>query len=1739
MSTAAAPPAAPAAPVASTAPAFGLRPTHNLSPARANGFPSFSGFTQPVAQKYAPAASSPLKPRPQNRNSAYDDAPSDGDVFSDRLSTGEWEIASPNKDIRHSRSSEWLKRISRSTGNTASTESDDEDEKLRLPADHPRNTGNEVVRSPSGAAKGLTTITSPSNTSLTPRTEDSYAGQFPPPPTMPSGYSPAAVQQQAYANGQAANPSPQRHSAPPPPRPQPWPAQASPKQTSPEVEQSRLSDPLIDPFGVQHSRNSALLAASTGGMVMLPPSGGNYQLGKGPGEEGSKKRRPQSYVPPRTSQASSSHSAQPDFSRATSRPWTNSPSPVEGSASPTTSNSHTREAPKRRGHVRRHSDGDVLLSRQGTLFHPAADEARSAQELEVMLGKPRSRRLSANRLLPAPDAPYEDKVRLEASKKSKARVELDVVLERECVIEGGELRGRLEVVVRGGKRTKDLRVGAGKIRVLGFEEMPGHGSSTVRHIFYQHQYYLPVFQDNANGPRSSLFGSGTDEEGFRLANEGTHAIPFSVPLPLGGGAKGAYSTPGGKGPTIRYVVVASVKLHIPTKNKRAIAHFYRPVVILPYHNPAVALGPLRSPLFAQTTGTLGWALGGEKGRVNLVATLGRQIWVAGQRVWAEITVENNSNKKITKYSAAIIQTVETWGVGVKGGKPTISTARNKISEETVEADFMDVGSGHVTGKGWWTGLEPGESNRWDISVPIPTGYLSIPRSRFIEVSYVLRVTINNNIYVDVPLELINFLSVDPPPMPSDVRRAMNRLPVVTKSPLPAGAAVPIAGPPRENQVYGVDALGISYVRQHVRDDSAGNMSAARTSSTTLHIDNIAGPLATVQSGYAGADLSPRPPSPGSTYSNERGAASAVPSLTRAKQLTAEHRTLSESGHSIDDEERNHVAVEANRREGRQQSLAALEADEDETEWLSTRNSSSTQDANSSGSHEDRSKAADGFHDAENRGEHDDAEESGEKTPVVTPTPAFRSNFLPHISEAEEEDDDMLEEVMSSVNGDNLAGKFYDDDDRDEMSSDLAPQTPTLHRQSPLLDLPSPRLAQDEAPPRRSLEDRLASAVGRPLPASPVTSTSTHGGHLVPPELPAARERERPKSVDYAEPIYIGDLNQEFDHDPGYDADIMSEGHSTVGGLPSPRSFGGRREGMKHSLSLPLASARDAVPLLPSPGSARDIHWGPQFRSVSGVSASNLWVDVEPSVKSPSAMTFGAQSQPNSQPSSWSGHSPNAPQQATMAQGPEVPTESHLHRDHEHRNLSAMATEIQRDNEMRNLAAAAAGDNEDYGSEEELAPPNLTGLRSVFTGSSGNASSSVQSFVTAHSGPAEEDQDMPPLAPASESASSDDHATIESPTIPSAPTYSSTPPVYTLPLPAPPDGTKRSSMTVPDRFRPAPPPAPLSEDSHDSHYAPSMASTAHGSEVLPNIKNKIAALESREDALRKFTVASSIGLEPPTPPAASSATPVSKRRSYTAALGSPRSGALSPRSPGPRQTRSPQFGLDELSDASTSAYVARHVYAESIDMAALSTPTTPTGPKWQHRAAPSWDNSTSEDISSSASKLLSRALSSSSTRTTSTTATDVELALSSPGRSPVIGPRGPRQPGWTKTGVASTALAALAAESYGSDSKGPEPSFSIPRPSYSPSPGQTPTKAPSPLPLINSESASLESVSMMSHGLHPAVTEPLSAQSTGSNSFGNTGWNGGSMRLPPLGGVVGGRSPNWTEMDSDVQKKRIP
>lgn len=108
--------------------------------------------------------------------------------------------------------------------------------------------------------------------------------------------------------------------------------------------------------------------------------------------------------------------------------------------------------------------------------------------------------------------------------------------------------------------------------------------------------------------------------------------------------------------------------------------------------------------------------------------------------------------------------------------------------------------------------------------------MTIRRTRLIEVTYTLRVTVNGSIYVDVPINLINFLSIDPPPMPGDAFR----------TPVPRAVATNVGGvnhPPSRLQPV------------RMASDNSLNSAGhpARASSTTLHIDAL------LQAGRARAD----------------------------------------------------------------------------------------------------------------------------------------------------------------------------------------------------------------------------------------------------------------------------------------------------------------------------------------------------------------------------------------------------------------------------------------------------------------------------------------------------------------------------------------------------------------------------------------------------------------------------------------------------------------------------------------------------------------------------------------------------------------------------------------------------------------------------------------------------------------------------------------------------------------------
>lgn len=124
---------------------------------------------------------------------------------------------------------------------------------------------------------------------------------------------------------------------------------------------------------------------------------------------------------------------------------------------------------------------NVSLDRHPTLLTRDASPQRNAAELKTILGSAASGKLHANatvappsgsarikkRVLPVPTAPAP--VALEQA-KSRARVELDILLESIVYVEGGYISGLLVIRIRKARKGEgEIWLADGKVRIVGLE----------------------------------------------------------------------------------------------------------------------------------------------------------------------------------------------------------------------------------------------------------------------------------------------------------------------------------------------------------------------------------------------------------------------------------------------------------------------------------------------------------------------------------------------------------------------------------------------------------------------------------------------------------------------------------------------------------------------------------------------------------------------------------------------------------------------------------------------------------------------------------------------------------------------------------------------------------------------------------------------------------------------------------------------------------------------------------------------------------------------------------------------------------------------------------------------------------------------------------------------------------------------------------------------------------------------
>ncbi|KAG8921447.1 hypothetical protein FRC01_000251 [Tulasnella sp. 417] len=407
------------------------------------------------------------------------------------------------------------------------------------------------------------------------------------------------------------------------------------------------------------------------------------------------------------------------------------------------------------------------LARSGTLFSNDASASRKSAELKTLLGGS-SHKLPSKATIPAPyseSASTSDipgVVALEKA-KSKARVEVDIELESETIVEGGYLRGKMEVTIRKpGKNESPIWIGGGKLRILPHND--------IRYTFYQCAEALGSITSASH----HLFTSAPDEEGFCQAREGTHILPFAMKIPISGTAKGALQTKSGA--MVRYIAMGSIKIKDQGSPVKSIAHFYRHVEIHPFLGQAV-LSPADQPLRTSTAQTL--FMGGS-GKLQIAATLHRRIWVAGQRCYVHVTLNNETTKKVKTLTFTLVRTTTRFQPKAEldarsplaGEDADIDACETSTSIKLVAQCTLEMGQkgerGCVTAKGFWTGVEPGRLVELSHFMHVPSDALSISRGRLIEVDYMLRISagtgpLSSDVTVQLPIRIINFLSIDPPP----------------------------------------------------------------------------------------------------------------------------------------------------------------------------------------------------------------------------------------------------------------------------------------------------------------------------------------------------------------------------------------------------------------------------------------------------------------------------------------------------------------------------------------------------------------------------------------------------------------------------------------------------------------------------------------------------------------------------------------------------------------------------------------------------------------------------------------------------------------------------------------------------------------------------------------------------------------------------------------------------------------
>lgn len=210
------------------------------------------------------------------------------------------------------------------------------------------------------------------------------------------------------------------------------------------------------------------------------------------------------------------------------------------------------------------------LRRHRTLLSAESSPAKQATELKSLLGNANAKIKSGTSIVFSPTIPppgtsprtsslISQPLTLEKA-KSRARVEVDLLLSCDTFVQGQSISGQLVIrIPKRSKKKSPVLMKDGKLRIIGYECL---AEGAHRHVFYQCSQRM----EDVSYASDQIYFDGPeqgDEEGYRSCREGHHVFPFEMSLPVkqeGGNAKGTVDV---QGVAVRYITMMCESISLP------------------------------------------------------------------------------------------------------------------------------------------------------------------------------------------------------------------------------------------------------------------------------------------------------------------------------------------------------------------------------------------------------------------------------------------------------------------------------------------------------------------------------------------------------------------------------------------------------------------------------------------------------------------------------------------------------------------------------------------------------------------------------------------------------------------------------------------------------------------------------------------------------------------------------------------------------------------------------------------------------------------------------------------------------------------------------------------------------------------------------------------------------------------------------------------------------------------------